>query len=308
MKVLLLGYGNVGKAFVELLRENQLNVKVVGAFKRGGLVAPLGGEEKAVEIEKGLEQLSPDVLVDVSSPNYVNGEPSVSAYLEAFKRGIHVITANKAPLALKFGEILDEARKRKASLGFQATVMSGVPSVNLRRVLPALKVYELRGILNGTTNYILSKMHDGLSFDQALKEAQEQGFAEPDPTLDVNGFDSAAKLTILANVYFGCRKSIKDVRFSGIEHIDFSEVGRWRNEGLKPKLVAKASRSELRVSVEALTRNDPLYHVDGVTNGLLIRTDIQDIFISGPGAGPKRAAYGILSDLLIISSGQSIEF
>jgi len=303
LKVLLLGLGNVGKELLRLFQDRKDQVgdfQVVGAMRRNGLSSPIESPPKPRDLKEVLDSLLPDVLIDVSSPNYESGEPSTSAYLEAFKRGIHVITANKAPLALHFVDLMGESLKRNVKLMFQATVMSGVPSINLKRVLPASHFISVEGILNGTSNYILTKMYQGISLRDALRDAQELGYAEPDPKLDLNGFDAAAKITILSNVYLNSGATIKDVTFDGIQDLSLDYLLKCREKGLKPKLVATASRSELKVSVVPLDSSHPLYGIDGVNNGLLLRTDLEDILISGPGAGPRRAAYGVLSDLVLL--------
>lgn len=164
-KVLLLGYGNVGKALRRMIRERAsmmgLNVRIEAVVNRSGIM--IGDGEHFVKSNEGtpldaLNQVSPDLVIDVSSANYENGEPSISLYREAITRGIGIITANKAPLALKYGEIVDLAHRHGVPIGFQATVMSGTPSINLIRLMAGSYVTKIRGILNGTTNYILTRM------------------------------------------------------------------------------------------------------------------------------------------------------
>ncbi|MCY0882395.1 MAG: homoserine dehydrogenase, partial [Acidianus infernus] len=174
---------------------------------------------------------------------------------------------------------------------------------NLYRILPAMKVRKIRGILNGTTNYILTRMIQGLSFNEALKEAQELGYAERDPTLDINGFDAAGKITILSNVYFSKGISINEVKFDGIGNI---EIGDALKRGNKIKLIAYADENETYVKPMEITKEDFLYNVDGVNNALEIESDIQKITIVGPGAGPLNAAYGAFSDLILLLRGENL--
>jgi len=299
LKLLLFGYGNVGKAFRKLLHEKrspELNDVIIGGIVTRRGIMLQDKEDFTPDLEgdvfKAFEKIKPDIIVDVSSANYNNGEPSLSLYKEAIKDGVNIITTNKAPLALAFNEIFSLARSKGVKIGFQGTVMSGTPSINLYRVLPGSRVIKIRGILNGTTNFILTLMNKGVSFEEALKEAQRRGYAEEDPTLDINGFDAAAKITILANFMIGNSVTIKDVKFEGINR-DLP-----KNE--KIKLIAYADEKEVWVKPLPISQDDPLYNVDGVENALEITTDIQSILIRGPGAGPVNAAYGALSDLILL--------
>ncbi|WP_238025877.1 MULTISPECIES: homoserine dehydrogenase [Metallosphaera] len=310
MKVLLLGYGNVGKALRRMIKERApslgLNVTIEGVVTRRGIM--LGDSEEFRKTREGtpldaLNLVNPDLVVDVSSANYETGEPSVSLYMEALSRGTSVITANKAPLALKYGDIMNQARKHGASIGFQATVMSGTPSINLIRLLQGSTILKIRGILNGTTNYILTRMDQGLDYSQALREAQEKGYAEANPEHDVNGFDAAAKLTILTNFAMNRNISIKDVDFSGIVNVTPSRIEEAKRRSRKLKLVAVSEGKTSRVSLTEVSPEDPLYHVDGVTNTLDIHSDIQEVVITGPGAGPQNAAFGVFSDMVLMSRG-----
>ena len=301
MKLLILGYGNVGKAFVKLFIEKRQKVNELSDVEIGGIVNRKGimlgyKDEFTVDVKGDVftayEKVKPDVIMDFLPANYVDGNPSLSLYKLALKDGVSIITTNKAPLALAYNEIVGKGR-----VGFQGTVMSGTPSINLLRILPAVNVKRIRGILNGTTNFILTKMYQGVSFDEALKEAQRLGYAEADPTLDINGFDAAAKLTILAN--FAMRKNItiRDVKFEGIQNINAMKGEK------KVKLIAYADENIVEVSPKELSPDDPLYYVDGVDNALEVTTDIQTVVIRGPGAGPINAAYGALSDLILLKKG-----
>ncbi|MCQ4407203.1 MAG: homoserine dehydrogenase, partial [Sulfolobaceae archaeon] len=207
MRILIFGYGKVGKELRALIHERRgevpelSDVQIVATVTRRGI--SFGDRDAFVADEPfsldHLEKLKPDVVIDTASANYETGEPSLSLYFRAFELGASVITTNKAPLALRFWDIVERARKHGVTLGFQGTVMSGTPSVNLLRVLPGSRVRKIRGILNGTTNYILSRMAEGIPFASALAEAKQKGYAEEDPTLDLNGFDAGAKLVILSN-------------------------------------------------------------------------------------------------------------
>ncbi|AOL15821.1 homoserine dehydrogenase [Sulfolobus sp. A20] len=312
MKLLLVGYGNVGRAFRKLLYEKKdrypilQDVEIAGIVTRRGFM--MGDKddfipEKTINVIEALDFVNPEVVVDTSSPNYNDGEPSVSLYIKALSRGIHVITVNKAPLALEFQKLFEVAEKHGSKIGFQGTVMSGTPSINLYRVQPLVEVFKIRGILNGTTNYILSRIYDGLDFNSALKEAKEKGYAEEDPTLDLNGFDAAAKLTILVNLMMNRNLRLRDFKFRGIQNITNEEIRRSRAEGKKIKLLAYADNYVVEVSPKQLDPHDPLFNIDGVENALEIHNEIQRIVIRGPGAGPINAAYGALTDLVLLLKG-----
>jgi homoserine dehydrogenase len=169
--------------------------------------------------------------------------------------------------------------------------------------LPGSRVRKIRGILNGTTNYILSRMAEGIPFASALAEAKQKGYAEEDPTLDLNGFDAGAKLVILSNFAMKTRLTVRDVKLEGIANLKEEDVDEALREGKKPKLVAQSDGKEAIVRVQLVSQSDPLYSVDGVENALSIETDVQTITIRGPGAGPRQAAYGALSDLILLKRG-----
>ncbi|EZQ04867.1 homoserine dehydrogenase [Candidatus Acidianus copahuensis] len=300
MKALLCGFGNVGRAFAEMI-ESFPDITLSGVVTRKGLMLGKNREFKThreVSVLEAFHEIKPDIIVDTMSANYKDGEPSYSLYLSALNEGTAVITVNKAPLSLHYSEIVNASKKHNAFLGFQGTVMSGTPSINLRRIMPG-QISQIKGILNGTTNYILTRMYEGLDYDNALREAQEKGYAERDPELDVNGFDAAAKITILTNVFFNTSKTIKDVKFEGIKGINSSLIKEKKEKGIKMKLVAKSNGKDVSVTLSEINENEPLYSVDYVTNALEIISEIQNITIIGPGAGPKNAAYGALSDLHI---------
>ncbi|BFH74549.1 homoserine dehydrogenase [Sulfurisphaera javensis] len=301
MKLLLFGFGNVGKSFRKLLHEKKNKVTELNDVEIAGIVTRKGimlkdKEEFTADMQgdvfKAYEIVKPDVIIDVSSANYKDGEPSLSLYKDAIKDRVSIITTNKAPLALAYNEIFSLAKSKGVKIGFQGTVMSGTPSINLYRVLPASEVKRIRGILNGTTNFILTLMSKGSSFEEALKEAQRRGYAEEDPTLDINGFDAAAKVTILANYMLNKNVTIHNVKFEGINK-DLPKQG-------KVKLIAYGDENDVWVKPKILDPEDPLYSVDGVENALEITTDIQTILIRGPGAGPLNAAYAALSDLILL--------
>ncbi|BCU67534.1 homoserine dehydrogenase [Sulfolobales archaeon HS-7] len=295
-RLLVFGYGKVGRAFVNELssRKNLLedDYLISGIVTTKGVMKEVR-EQFSVDYHAdpftALNKESPDIIVDAMPGNYSDGEPSKSLYIEALKNGIHVITCNKAPLALFYWDIVRYVGKGK--LGFQATVMSGTPSVNLYRIVGPLKVHSIRGILNSTTNFILTKMSEGLSYDEVLRMAVELGLAEPEPSLDISGIDAAAKLAILSNFILRKKITINDIHVEGVP----------KNPRGKMKLIAYADRDTAYVKPEEIESHDIFFNVNDSMNALTLKGDIQDITIIGVGGGPRSAALGMLSDLTLIT-------
>ncbi|MEM1903420.1 MAG: homoserine dehydrogenase, partial [Pyrobaculum sp.] len=236
------------------------------------------GVGRRLEVEEALDFCQ--VVVDVSPPNYIDGEPALSLYKKALARGLSVVTANKAPLALKFSEL---ANKR---LFYKATVMAGTPLVDLLKGLAPQVVTHVRGILNGSTNYVMTRVYkDGVPFDRAVEEAKELGILEPDPRLDLEGLDPAAKLVIIANT-LGVSIALGDVVRRPLEP-----------RGPVTRYVASLDVSRKAAVVEpvALPPDDPL-HVDYTMNAVEISTDVNKILVKGKGAGRLETAYVLLND------------
>ncbi|BBG24074.1 homoserine dehydrogenase [Sulfuracidifex tepidarius] len=305
-KLLLIGYGNVGKTFRNFLHKwkEELDAEIVGVVTRRGLMmgdSPEFRKDADVSVTDAIDKVKPDVLIDMASANYKDGQPSLSAYFHAFEVGADVVTTNKAPLAIRYFEIMENAKKHGRKIGFQGTVMSGTPSINLYKVLPLAKVKKVRGILNGTTNFILTEMYEGRDFSEALSEAKRLGYAEEDPTVDLNGFDAGAKLTILANLMLNKKVKIGDFQIKGIEDLKLDDIEEAKRRGSKIKLIAYADEKEISVRPMEIEANDPLFSIDGVENSLEVTNEVQRVSIRGPGAGPETAAYAAISDLFIIN-------
>ncbi|MEM1926052.1 MAG: homoserine dehydrogenase [Pyrobaculum sp.] len=298
MSILLYGFGGVGRTYAEVLYA-KTQYRLCAVFdSRGGvgsreglgwgevktlLKQPRGagaesGVGRRLEVEEALDFCQ--VVVDVSPPNYIDGEPALSLYKKALARGLSVVTANKAPLALKFSEL---ANKR---LYYKATVMAGTPLVDLLKGLAPQVVTHVRGILNGSTNYVMTRVYkDGVPFDRAVEEAKELGILEPDPRLDLEGLDPAAKLVIIANT-LGVSIALGDVVRRPLEP-----------RGPVTRYVASLDVSRKAAVVEpvALPPDDPL-HVDYTMNAVEISTDVNKILVKGKGAGRLETAYVLLND------------
>jgi homoserine dehydrogenase len=236
-----------------------------------------------------------------------DGEPGLSHIIAALEGGMDVATSNKGPIALYFRRLNDLAKSKRRYLRFESTVMSGTPVFNMAEFcLAGARIRALTGILNGTTNYILTEMARGKRYGDALKQAQELGYAEADPTGDVEALDPAAKITILANVLMGAELNFNQVEREGISRISMEDVKKAVRDPRRIKLIASASHDEkgriqAKVKPILLPVSDMLANVDGVTNALRISLDTQpDVTIMGPGAGGDSAGFGLLSDILTI--------
>jgi homoserine dehydrogenase len=220
---------------------------------------------------------------------------------------MHVVTSNKGPAALHYKELHKLAEKNDLFFRIEGTVMSGTPVFSLfESGLAGNEIREIKGILNGTTNFILTKMElDGMEYDEALAQAQQLGYAEADPTADVEGFDAAAKVVILSNVLLEGDIAPADVRREGITAITRDQVLAAKRQGFRYKLIAQTKRSagkiEAGVSPQKLLFADPLAGIMGAQNALTFDLDLMGkVTIQGAGAGKTETGYSILSDMLAI--------
>ncbi|MBA2285990.1 MAG: homoserine dehydrogenase [Ktedonobacteraceae bacterium] len=343
LRLSLLGFGTVGQGLAELLLTKRallmhtygLDVSLVAvANARHGFVYREEGLDIATLLElaanhrplsehagvrhweqalEGLQATGGDVLAEATGTNLRDGEPGMSHIRTALAQGMHVITANKGPLALAGSELLDLARQHGVQLRAESTVMAGTPVLStIRAGLAGAQVYAIRGILNGTTNYILSAMAAGRDYAEVLAEAQALGYAEADPTADVEGYDAVAKTLILAALVFGHTLKPEQVARRGITTITGEQMRSAAERGQRLKLVASLRFSsteypaeaplEARVEPVELAEHDPLARVDGVLNAISIETDtLPTVTVIGPGAGRLQTGQGLLSDLLALA-------
>jgi homoserine dehydrogenase len=339
INIAFIGFGTVGRGLGDLLLEKreelardygvEYKVVAVSDIKAGSILDERGIDlEEALKLadagtsletmpaqKKGLSALDTikssgaDAFVEVTWTNLTDGEPGYSHINAALSLGRHVVTTNKGPMALHYRELLRLAQDNGAKLKFKGTVLSGTPAFNLfDGPLAGCSVRSIRGIVNGTTNLILSEMEKGRGYEEVLKEAQRAGYAEADPTMDVEGWDATAKATILANYFYGTDIKPSQVKRKGISSITLDQVIKAKNRGERIKLIARADRTEggaeVSVSPVALPMADPLANIMGVTNALTFATDcLGDITIVGPGAGRRATGYSLLTDLLSIARG-----
>jgi homoserine dehydrogenase len=339
VRFLLIGVGNVGWRFLELLAHKRdtlrdrlgLELILTGAADTSGVAACTTGldPQQVVQLKtegqgvaayprwgrpggSALEMVQTaeaDLLLEASPANLKDGQPGLSCIEAALSGGMHVVTANKAPLVLAFPHLLDLARTHDVRLCFDATVAGGLPAVNLgQRDLAAAEIHRLEGILNLTTNYILTRMaQDGLSYDEALAHAQAAGHAEADPRLDVEGWDAANKLVILAHSVLGYAATLADVAVEGITHVTAETLRQAAAEGKRVKLVATAERDgdRYRLSVRPtwLDPDHPLAQLGPKQMGIVYYTDISGVISAAiVEETPVPTASAMLRDVIDIYS------
>jgi homoserine dehydrogenase len=312
VRVALIGYGSVARAFVELVsaESKRFPFRVAGAHTRRGTAYGDGLEfgPPAASVGEFLDQAQAEVLVELSSLTPETGEPALSHIREAFARGMHVVTANKGPLAHAYAALRAEAAARGVEFRFESTVMDGSPVFNMvRNCLPGVKILGFSGALNSTTKVILGAMERGRSFAEGVAEAQAMGIAETDPSYDVDGWDSAVKAAALANVLMDAGVRPQDVERTGIGALTAAEIQAARAAGEIFVLTSRASRDaagqvRMRVAPERLPLSDPLATVQGTSNLLLLHTDLMGT-LGTISIEPRVAqtAYGVLSDLVDIT-------
>jgi len=274
--------------------------RIVRRKKETGMV----GEERKSAREI-IREVDADVVVELTPGNPGNAEPGLTHIREALKTGKSVITANKMPLALHYGELTDEARRRRAQLLYSACVGSGLPILELGEVCARTEpVDSIDAVLNATSNFIISKMEEGgITFESALKQAQRRGYAETDPSLDVDGIDAAAKIVILSNHVLKTRRSMKGMRkIEGIRKVSPRMVGEARKKGKVFRMVARAGNS-LQVRLSELQWSDPLSVKGTSVSAVFHCRHSGERTITGPGAGSVTASRAILRDLIRLGEG-----
>ena len=321
-ELLLVGHGNVARRFVELLDEQSaVRARVVGvATRRHGYsldrrtVTPPSTVQfirDAVKSHAAAAREGRLVVVETTTLDIEKGEPATSHVLAALAGGAHVVTANKGPAAFAYRRLARAAEKARRRFLFEGAVMDGVPIFNLvRRTLPAVQVLGFRGVVNSTTNFIITALEQGRRFGDALAEMQARGIAEADASLDVDGWDAAAKTAALANVLLGANITPRHVERHGINTDTGLQARNAHDAGRRLKLVARAERDgprvRARVSPEELPGDDLLAGVEGQQNALILQTDLlEEIAIVQRGGSLTQTAYALLSDLISIAEDVS---
>ena len=333
-KLAMIGFGNVGQGLAEilskkapLLREKfgaDIRIVAICDLYKGSIADPKGFDPQALldhlfdqgdlkefpAADKGwdaretIENSDANVLVELSYTDLKTGEPALSHMIQALTSGMNVATTNKGPAALHFPKLLELSNAYGGAIGVEGTVMSGTPTLALGMdMLAAAGVTRIQGILNGTTNYILGEMENGADYADALKDAQANGYAEADPAGDVDGFDAAAKVVILANLVMGQSMTMEDVKRIGISGVTRAQIQSAQAENQRWKLVGTLENvhGRIRGSVKPvkLDATHPLYGVGGATNAITFSTELLgEITLIGPGAGRIETGYAIISDIL----------
>lgn len=319
MRLALVGFGHVGRALARLLlrkkgvlRERyRLDPRVTAVLTRahGWVVDHDGLELEALLAREDLPKRGPapaiaslpaDVLVEVSTLEPRTGQPALDHMRQALRAGMHVVTANKGPIAHAYRELQALADERGRIFRFEATLADDLPVFNLVRcALPAAEIRSLRGIVNSTTNYVLSEAAGGTPFTQALAEAQRLGIAERDPSNDLEGHDAAAKATILANVLLGARLRVADVAREPVTEAVAEAAREAAQRGRRLRPVVTVDRAGARFRPVELAPDDPLYAVDGFSMALEIDTDVAGKLLVGlMNPRVEQTAFALLADLL----------
>jgi homoserine dehydrogenase len=242
-----------------------------------------------------------EVMLECTPTNLNDGEPATSHITAAMRSQKHVICINKGPLALAFPSLIELANYNGVMLRFSGTVGGGTPILEFaKRCLKGDRIISFHGILNGTTNYILSKMEEGRTYETAMQDAKAKGYTEANPSLDVDGFDAAAKLVIMANWIMGMKVTMKDIQRNGIVDIGLSDVKNAAERGNAVKLLAVCDSRRLHVAPTEIAKTDPLY-VNGTLNAVTFSSEHSgQQTIIGRGAGGMETASAMLRDLIEI--------
>ena len=328
MRIILCGFGVVAQSLTKLLesRSNELYSKyglkprIVGVFDSKGsaydsaglnLKKLLDAKKKSGSVKayktksqvSGIEMIKTfdaDVVIETTASNYKDAEPGMSHIITAMKQKMHVISVNKGPLALAFPSLMELAEFNQVLLRFSGTVGGGTPILDYaKNSLLGEKIISFQGILNGTTNNILSNMADGMSFDEALSDAKQKGYVEADESLDLDGLDAGAKLVILANWIMGMKVTMPDITRKGIRDVNTDDIKKAQKNSSSIKLIASCDDT-LTVSPIEVKNDDPLC-VNGTLNAIAFTSKHSGTqTIIGRGAGGIETASSIIRDLIDI--------
>lgn len=333
VNLVLNGFGNVGKAFFRLVEEKkdfcrkrysldlewsallrresgvvftpEKRKKLAAAISVPDYAAALAWGKKPV-LEDILQKDHENVLVDCAVSDNRTGEPGYERIMSALKEGWHVVTADKGPLVFGWKRLRDEAYRNGRSLKMSGAAGAALPALDLAtKSIAAARIISVEGILNGTTNYLLTRMMEGGLFSDVLAEAQEMGIAEPDPSNDIGGWDTAAKILLISNAVCGTDLNLDDVKVEGVTSIPESVITSCVLERKKLKLLGRmryeGEEVKLEVVLALIDESHPLYGVDGVDKGITFVTDTMGkITLTGGKSDPKGAAAALLKDIVNI--------
>lgn len=329
IRIALLGYGNVGQAFARMLRRREDYIKetfglepVITAISTGRH----GGITRAEGIDTGkltYDMFDPDlndfdvidfgeydVICELTPINIMTGQPATDHIKKALELRKHVITANKGPVAWHYRELRDLAREKGVKFCYEATVMDGVPVYNMaQKTLMGCKITEIKGILNATTNFVLTEMEKGVSYEDAIEEGRRQGFVEADPSMDLDGWDASAKLTALMNVLMDEEITPLDIKRTGISGVTKEDLDKAAKDGKKIKLLCHGylenGKPVGKVEPTLVDENDMAAIMDATMSYVTVNTDLMgEVTVVEHAFEPEidHTAYGVLSDLIRILS------
>ncbi len=334
MNLCFLGFGSVNRTLAQLLANRAqdlrdrygITYRITGIASRriGRIADPNGLNWESVcgagaptrelpkpfntaDVSSWLTAAKADVLFEATSLNVQNGQPAIDHIRAALNHGAHAITANKGPIVHAYRELRDLAANRGKRFLFESTVMDGVPIFSLFDQLPAIRLQGFHGILNSTTNVILSEMEEGMSFDEALKKAQELGIAETDATYDIEGWDAAVKTAALINVLMGVPVKLDEIQREGIGDLTPQAIRNAKRDGWLFKLVCRARRTasgvEASVGPEKVLSTQPMAKISGSSSYIYFETDVfPGLAITEDNPGLYATAYGLLADFIRAAS------
>ena len=270
--------------------------------------------ENILDIPKAIQEINADIVIEASFTDIKTGQPAISHIETALNSDKHVVTTNKGPFALAYEEIFNLAKLKRKTLAIEGTVMSGTPIINvLNTGLLGSDITAVSGIMNGTSNYILSKMEVGMTYNDALSQAQKLGYAEADPTSDVEGLDTLAKVMILANVVFDVQLIQENIEIKGISKITLSDVKEAAADNKRWKLIGSVWKDDKgivhgSVCPKLIPMNDSLYGISDATNALKITSNILgDTTIVGAGAGKIETGFALYNDIISIVNSEKLK-
>ena len=320
MKLAIIGFGNVGRALALLLRRKRADfpftISGIHTLRHGTAVDPAGLPDaphfgpRIASVEEFLDAARADAAVELTTLNPSTGEPAISHIRAAFARNMHVVTANKGPIAHAYAGLREEAARAGLGFRFESAVMDGAPVFNLwHSSLPGVRVLGFTGVLNSTSKVVIETMERGSAFEEGLAAARQMGITEGDGAYDIEGWDSAAKAAALANVLMDARTTPQQVSTRGIARLTPERVQEMMRQGKTVRLISRGRRDRaavaLRVRAEVLDRNDILAATPGTTNLILFHTDLMGTF-GTISIEPKveQTAYGVFSDLVNLKWGR----
>lgn len=337
MRIAIIGFGNVGRAFVKLLHDkeellkskgisleiisitnsqggvfdyNGLSQEVIRSLLTNDLSKKQADFSKEYDLDYIIENGHIDTAILLTPTDKENGEPGLTYAKKLLNSKVNVVSGDKGPALFNFAELRELSKKSKCNFTIGCTTGGALPSINVGYFdICGSSILSMEGILNGTSNFILTEMEKrDISFETALIQAQDLGIAEKNPQMDIEGYDTAIKLVIIYNALTNSNKSLDDVDIHGIAGITLEEIQQGRSQGYKYKLIGKidnfSTNAKLSVALEKVYMDNPIYNIDGRNKGILFSTDtLGDITVIGGASDPTAAAASLLRDIVNIERG-----